>query len=73
MPRYKVFRHGKLQGEVLDIDDLWKDDFIVFLLGCSFSLEEGLMEKGLQIRHIDEGKNVPMFKTKIACEGVGVF
>ena len=31
------------------------------------------MKAGLRVRHVDEGKNVPMYRTSIACAESGVF
>lgn len=74
VPRYRVFRHGALQpGEATDISDLWRDDFVAFLLGCSFTFENALLAAGLQVRHIDENRNVPMYRTSIPCEPAGPF
>lgn len=73
LPKYKVFRHGKLEKEVLDITELWTDDMVIFLLGCSFSFEEELYKNGYKIRHIEQKKNVPMYDTSIPCTEAGIF
>jgi uncharacterized protein YcsI (UPF0317 family) len=73
VPRYRVWQDGVLAGEPTDIRDLWRDDLVVFVLGCSFSFEEALMEDGLEVRHIRLGRNVPMFRTSIACQPAGRF
>ena len=72
-PRYRVYRHGILEGEPLDIAALWRDDLVAFLIGCSFSFEEALLEAGLPVRHIEEGRNVPMYLTDIDCAPAGIF
>ena len=46
---------------------------MVFLIGCSFSFEEALIDDGLEVRNITEGVNVPMYKTHIDCEPAGPF
>ena len=33
---------------------LWRDDFVAFLLGCSFTFETALEAAGLPVRHIHE-------------------
>ena len=43
LPRYKVYKNGKFLEERIDITDLWSDDFVSFLLGCSFSFEDALV------------------------------
>lgn len=73
LPRYRVFRHGALVDEVTDLRNLWRDDLVTFLIGCSFSFEESLLADGLEIRNITERVNVPMYRTNIACQSAGVF
>ncbi|EED32665.1 conserved hypothetical protein [gamma proteobacterium NOR5-3] len=70
---YRVFRDGVLSEERADIVDLWNDDLVSFALGCSFSFEEALIGAGLEVRNVTEGVNVPMYRTKIACEPAGSF
>ena len=70
---YRVFRDGKLTEEVADIRDLWRPDLVTFILGCSFSFEQALMEDGLRLRYVDEGKNVPMFRTNVDTVPAGRF
>lgn len=74
VPRYRVFRHGMLEREEpTDISDLWRDDFVGFLLGCSFSFERDLQGAGLEVRHLTLGCNVPMYRTNRLCEPAGKF
>jgi uncharacterized protein YcsI (UPF0317 family) len=74
VPRYRVFRGGALQpNEPRDVIDLWRDDFVSFLLGCSFTFETALQTAGLPVRHIDQGRNVPMFRTNRRCQTAGRF
>ncbi len=73
IPKYRVYREGVLIDTVETIEDLWRDDFVTFLLGCSFSFEEALLKNGVPVRHIEEGKNVPMFKTSIPVVPAGIF
>ena len=73
LPRYRVFRDGALTDEPYDITDLWRNDLVSFLLGCSFTFEAALIEHGLEVRHISEGRNVPMYVTNIPCREAGVF
>jgi uncharacterized protein YcsI (UPF0317 family) len=73
VPRYCVYREGALAGEVTDLRSVWQDDFVSFLLGCSFTFESALLQAGVPVRHIDEGRNVPMFITNIPCAPAGVF
>lgn len=73
IPKYRVYRHGELIGEYENVENLWRDDLVAFLIGCSFSFESELLESGVPVRHIEEGKNVPMCLTNIPCEPAGVF
>ena len=71
--RYCVFRDGEAAGEVDDLMALWRDDLVTFVLGCSFSFEQALIEAGLKVRHIEQGRNVPMYRTNIATTAAGRF
>lgn len=72
-PKYRIYRHGILTEEVSDITPYWEDDFVGFLIGCSFSFEQALINNGIAVRHIDEGTNVSMYKTNIDCVPAGAF
>ncbi|RYG73039.1 putative hydro-lyase [Lentibacillus lipolyticus] len=71
VPKYRIYKGGKLADEVTDITDFWSDDFVSFIIGCSFTFEKPLLDHGIPIRHIDEGRNVPMYRTNIPCETAG--
>lgn len=73
IPLYNIYRDGKLQTTAPDILELWEDDFVTFLLGCSFSFEEALLKNDIPVRHIEEGRNVPMFKTSLPVQSAGPF
>jgi len=73
VPRYRVWRDGVLVEELDDIRSLWQDDFVGFVLGCSLSFEYALEQAGLRVRHVDEGKVVPMYRTAIQTKRVGAF
>ena len=73
VPLYRVWRHGELAQEVADVSDLWRPDLVTFVLGCSFSFEAALQEAGISLRHINEGKNVAMYRTSIQTETAGPF
>ncbi|MEX0713296.1 MAG: putative hydro-lyase [Pirellulales bacterium] len=74
VPRYRVFRHGQADPvEPADVSHLWRDDLVGFLLGCSFTFEAALQAAGLEVRHIDQGCNVPMYRTSLACRPAGRF
>ena len=73
LPKYFIYENGIKVAEEFDVNKYYKDDFIGFLLGCSFSFEEALMKAGLEIRHISLKRNVPMYKSNIKLNKVGVF
>lgn len=73
LPRYRIYRHGVLEQECTDISAFWQKDFVSFLIGCSFSFEAALLEAGIPVRHIEEGCNVPMYRTNIPCAPAGMF
>ncbi|MBX7103315.1 MAG: putative hydro-lyase [Gemmataceae bacterium] len=73
IPRYRVWDNGELVEEPIDARPAWRDDLVGFLLGCSFTFEKALLEAGVPVRHIDEGRNVPMYRTNVACRPAGVF
>jgi uncharacterized protein YcsI (UPF0317 family) len=74
VPRYRVFRHGQCDpDEPTDVRHLWRDDLVGFLLGCSFTFENALVASGLRVRHIDERRNVPMYRTSRDCRTAGRF
>lgn len=70
-PRYRIYKNGVLTDEVCDITNLWQDDFVAFIIGCSFSFESELIEAGIEMRHNTQGCNVSMYKTNIACKSAG--
>jgi len=73
LPRYRVWRHGELVEEPDDLLKVWRDDLVVFVIGCSFSFEEALTADGIEMRHIALGRNVPMYRTSIATKEAGPF
>lgn len=73
IPKYRVYRNGKLEGEHPEIQNQWRNDFVAFILGCSFTFESALIDEGIPVRHIELGKNVSMYITNIECKPAGVF
>ena len=43
LPKYRIFKDGKMVEEVRDITKYWKDTFYTFIIGCSFSFEDALI------------------------------
>jgi len=73
LPRYRVYRDGELVDEPTDLSRYWRDDLVGFLIGCSFTFENALIQAGVPVRHIEQGVNVPMYRTNIACRSAGAF
>lgn len=73
VPRYRIWNRGELQYEVNDIARFWRSDLVTFVLGCSFSFEQALLEDGIPLRHVDQGVNVAMYRTNIPTEAAGPF
>lgn len=73
VPRYRVWKHGELVEEPDDVRAHWRDDLVSFAIGCSFSFEEALMVEGIEVRHVAQGVNVPMYRTSAATQAAGRF
>lgn len=73
IPRYQVWREGRIIDTVRSLRELDTSDFVFFLLGCSFSFEEALLQAGIPLRHIAQQKNVAMYRTNIPLQQVGAF
>ncbi|MGM0776170.1 MAG: putative hydro-lyase [Bacillota bacterium] len=73
LPKYRIYKNGVLSEELSDITSYWNDDMVAFLIGCSFTFEEALLKNNIPIRHIEENRNVPMFKTNIDSVKAGRF
>jgi uncharacterized protein YcsI (UPF0317 family) len=73
LPRYRVWRDGTMVDEPSDLRAVWRNDLVTFVIGCSFSFEEALLQSDLQVRHIARGCNVPMYRTGVATRPAGRF
>ena len=73
LPRYRIYRAGRLADEATDVSAQWRDDLVAFLIGCSFSFEEALADAGVPLRHVERGCNVPMYRTSRPCVPAGRF
>jgi uncharacterized protein YcsI (UPF0317 family) len=73
VPMYRVWRDGELVEELADIQTLWRKDLVTFVIGCSFSFEQALIEAGLRLRHVDQGKNVAMYRSNLPTLAAGPF
>jgi uncharacterized protein YcsI (UPF0317 family) len=73
LPRYRVWRDGELVDEPTDVRALWNDDLVSFVIGCSFTFEHALMAEGIALRHVEQGRNVAMYRTSVATTPAGPF
>ena len=73
VPGYRIYEKGELTGEVASLVDVWREDLVSFLLGCSFSFETAMADAGIPLRHQEMGCNVPMYVTNIPANPAGVF
>jgi len=72
-PRYRVWKDGEMVNELTDASELYNahPDLVTFLIGCSFSFETALQEAGIEVRHIHDKTNVPMYLSNIECLSAG--
>ena len=73
LPCYRVWRDGDVAATTPSIADVWRDDLVAFVIGCSFSFEEALMAEGIPLKHVIAGTTVPMYRTNVMCEPAGRF
>jgi uncharacterized protein YcsI (UPF0317 family) len=73
VPAYRVYEHGELVAEPTDLLDRWRPDLVAFVLGCSLSFDEALLDAGLRLRHIELDREVPMYRTSIETAPAGPF
>ena len=73
IPGYRIWENGALTDEVTDATEVWEQhpNLVSFLIGCSFTFENGLTEAGIPVRHQEAGRNVPMYRTSTACRPAG--
>lgn len=73
VPAYYVYKDGELDRTVDDLAEIWRDDFVTFALGCSFTFEHALKAAGFSLWHIENNSTVPMFETSIPTVPAGPF
>lgn len=73
LPRYSVYKDGKLIDQPTDITHVWRDDLVGFLIGCSYSFEQALLNAGIPLRHQDENRIVSVYTTDVPCVPAGRF
>ena len=73
VPRYRIWRDGAVVDEPVNITTHWRNDLVTFIIGCSFSFEQALVDAGVPLRHVALGLNVAMYRTSVATEPAGRF
>lgn len=71
---YRIYRDGEMVAEVPDLKDVWTDDHVGFLLGCSLSFDEALDSAGIPMAHLrDTTSRVATYRSSIPCVPAGPF
>jgi uncharacterized protein YcsI (UPF0317 family) len=73
LPGYRVWQDGELVEETADVTKWWREDLVSFVIGCSYSFEESLIEDGIPLRHVEQRLRVPMYRTNINCTPASAF
>lgn len=72
--KYKVYRDGKYTGEVPHLKDVWRKDHVAFVLGCSASFDDAMLDAGIPMQHLEqEGGRIPVYISNIPCQPAGIF
>lgn len=48
IPKYRIYENGVFTKEITDASEYWKEGYVGFLIGCSFSFEEALIREGMK-------------------------
>lgn len=59
IPRYRIYESGVFTKEITDASEYWKEGYVGFLIGCSFSFEEALMAAGIPVRTLSRAATCP--------------
>ncbi len=71
--RYCVFEKGELVATPTSLRDYWRPDAVTFLLGCSVTFEQALINNGVPMRHHAQGSTPGVYITDIPCAPAGQF
>jgi len=74
LPGYRVYRDGELAEERGSLEDIWRDDHVAFLLGCSNSFDAVLERQGIPQRHLEapDGR-ISVYRSNMPCTPAGRF
>ena len=73
LPGYSIYRKGTLAEQRGDIRNLWRDDLVAFLLGCSLTVEHALIEAGGPVRNVERNTMISMCVSNLARGPAGRF
>lgn len=73
LPSYNIYENGKFVKSLKSIEEYYQEDFVFFLIGCSFTFESSLIDANISLRHVEEKKNVAMYDTNIKLNPVDIF
>lgn len=74
LSKYRVFRDGVLVEEVRDLRAHWRDDHVGFLMGCSLSFDQAMLDAGIPLRHLkDDSGRISVYRSNIPCTRAGIF
>ena len=73
VPAYRIYKDGEAVEDVPDLLGHWRDDLVSFLMGCSFTFENAMMNAGIPLPHVEQNKNVSMYVTNIETVPAGIF
>ncbi|MEU5864008.1 MULTISPECIES: putative hydro-lyase [unclassified Nonomuraea] len=68
LPGYRLYLGGEPVADLDEVTGRWRADLVPFLIGCSFTFEGALLAAGVPVRHLEQGRNVPMYRTNVPCE-----
>jgi uncharacterized protein YcsI (UPF0317 family) len=73
IPSYNIYRYGELVEMANDIKSLWQNDFVAFIIGCSFSFEQAMMNEGIPMHYIEKNLTVSMYLSSVETSPTGIF
>lgn len=67
VPKYRIYKDGKIVDEPTSIVDYWRDDLVAFLIACSFTFDQALRFANVKYRIAGA------YTTNIECMPAGRF
>ncbi len=71
--RYVIYEKGQQISTTESIEGEWQNDFVTFLLGCSYTFDTALESYGIEVRHITNKVNDPTYISNIECKSTRYF